>query len=544
MHDLSTLWLEAERLAGRPLDRSIRPSSRPCAPVADRLALVLVTGFLGSGKTTLISALLRHPAMGETAVLVNELGEAAIDHHLVRQVDERTVAGQRLRVLHAARRPARRAARPARPARAGRGPAVRARGRDDWPRRPAPVLSTLLGEPVIATSTRSRPWSRRSTPSTARRRSTAIESVKQAALADTVLVTKADAAPAREVEALEARLRDLNPVAAMRRVSYGAVAPDVVLSARSRDAPLDRPGVPPAAAHAHDLRTFTLVLHEPLDWDAFAVWLTMLLHARAASTCCASRACWTSAARARCCSTASSTSCIRRATSTRGPTMTAARGSCSSRAGSSASRSRRRCARSPVADGRAARASYRGGVSDEPMRRGWVDLEGAVVNVRDLGGLPVESGGRTEPGVLVRADNLQGLTAADVGRLVDDLDVRVVVDTGSEVALEGPGPLVGDARVDIRHRSLYPEGGQRTDVAADDVLPWQGRRIDGDPDETPAVRIYLGYLRDRPDSIVSPRSRTSLAPRERRSCTAPPARTGRRRVARSRSTRSACRAPR
>src|SRR4029078_8141325 len=59
--------------------------------MADRLGVVLVTGFLGSGKTTLISALLAHPAMGETAVLVNELGEVAIDHHLVRQVDERTV---------------------------------------------------------------------------------------------------------------------------------------------------------------------------------------------------------------------------------------------------------------------------------------------------------------------------------------------------------------------------------------------------------------------------------------------------------------------
>ena len=59
--------------------------------MADRLPVVLVTGFLGSGKTTLISALLAHPAMGETAVLVNELGEVAIDHHLVRRVDERTV---------------------------------------------------------------------------------------------------------------------------------------------------------------------------------------------------------------------------------------------------------------------------------------------------------------------------------------------------------------------------------------------------------------------------------------------------------------------
>src|SRR5262245_14547447 len=51
----------------------------------------LLTGFLGSGKTTLLGRLLAHPAMGETAVIVNELGEVAIDHHLLRRVDERTV---------------------------------------------------------------------------------------------------------------------------------------------------------------------------------------------------------------------------------------------------------------------------------------------------------------------------------------------------------------------------------------------------------------------------------------------------------------------
>ena len=58
----------------------------------------------------------------------------------------------------------------------------------------------------------------------------------------------------------------------------------------------------------------------------------------------------------------------------------------------------------------------------------------------------------------MRSDNLQGLTGTDVSRLVDDLGVRVVVDlrTGEEVELEGPGPLVDDGRVDIRHRSLYP----------------------------------------------------------------------------------------
>jgi hypothetical protein len=56
-------------------------------------------------------------------------------------------------------------------------------------------------------------------------------------------------------------------------------------------------------------------------------------------------------------------------------------------------------------------------------------------------------------------------------------------------------------RVEIRHRSLHPERGKRTDAAAESVLPW--RRSGGDRDETPMVRAYLGYLHDRPDSIVA-----------------------------------------
>jgi protein-tyrosine phosphatase len=95
--------------------------------------------------------------------------------------------------------------------------------------------------------------------------------------------------------------------------------------------------------------------------------------------------------------------------------------------------------------------------------------------------------------VLLRADNLQGLSRGDVAHLVDELGVMVVVDlrTGEEVRLEGPGPLVRDGRVEIRHRSLYPEKGKLTDVMIS--------KSDG---ENPAVQYYLRYLADRPDSIV------------------------------------------
>jgi protein tyrosine/serine phosphatase len=100
-------------------------------------------------------------------------------------------------------------------------------------------------------------------------------------------------------------------------------------------------------------------------------------------------------------------------------------------------------------------------------------------------------GGATASGVLLRSDNLQGLTRSDVTAL-EERGVRVVVDlrTGGEVQLEGPGPLVG--RVDIRHRSLYPEKGARTDVAVEDIMIGNA----------PIVDVYLGYIRHRPDSIV------------------------------------------
>jgi protein-tyrosine phosphatase len=133
-----------------------------------------------------------------------------------------------------------------------------------------------------------------------------------------------------------------------------------------------------------------------------------------------------------------------------------------------------------------------------------VELEGAA-NARDLGGLPRTDGGDTARGVLLRADNLQALTPGDVRHLVDDLGVRLVVDlrTAVEVELEGPGPLVRDGRAEVRHRSLYPEAGERTDIDVGVVFPWRAGAAGEDASESPAVRAYLGYLRDRPDSIVA-----------------------------------------
>ena len=51
----------------------------------------ILTGFLGSGKTTLLQRLLKSPRLAEVAVLVNELGEIGLDHHLLKNVTESTL---------------------------------------------------------------------------------------------------------------------------------------------------------------------------------------------------------------------------------------------------------------------------------------------------------------------------------------------------------------------------------------------------------------------------------------------------------------------
>ena len=121
------------------------------AAARERLPVALVTGFLGSGKTTLINRLLRHPAMAKTAIVVNEFGEIALDQHFIERSDGEvvvmangclccTVQGDLEGVVGKLLRPARR-----------RCPVLRPDAdRDHGPRRPAPIMQLLLSKPIIA----------------------------------------------------------------------------------------------------------------------------------------------------------------------------------------------------------------------------------------------------------------------------------------------------------------------------------------------------------------------------------------------------------
>ena len=131
----------------------------------------------------------------------------------------------------------------------------------------------------------------------------------------------------------------------------------------------------------------------------------------------------------------------------------------------------------------------------------WIDLEGAV-NVRDVGGLPTVDGRSTRPGVLLRADNLQGLTAADVRRLTGELGVRTVLDlrTGREVEEEGPGPLRATDVVH-HHVSLIPEPpGEPAQSEIDRAVPHRPDRAGATP--TDMTGYYVGYLEDAPQALA------------------------------------------
>ena len=133
----------------------------------------------------------------------------------------------------------------------------------------------------------------------------------------------------------------------------------------------------------------------------------------------------------------------------------------------------------------------------------WIDLEGAV-NVRDVGGLPTEDGGATVRGRLLRADNLQQLSPADIAILVGDIGLTTVVDLRSshERANEGPAPLDAVDSVRHVHHPVLPELGAATDVVAAALLT----RADQDRSRypaDPAAGHYLGYLEDRPDQVTA-----------------------------------------
>ena len=196
----------------------------------DRAAVSIITGFLGSGKTTLIASLLRQPAMQGTAVVVNELGAVGIDDAIIAQSTEATnvfllkngclccTAGDDLTATLLMLM--RRSSEPPRQI------LIETTGLAD----PVPLLLRLMIAPdlrdairldaLVATVDGLNGLANLDDQPVAAR---------QAGVADRRLITKSDLAEPRQIEALSRRLSELNPGAEIRAISHGTIQASDVL---------------------------------------------------------------------------------------------------------------------------------------------------------------------------------------------------------------------------------------------------------------------------------------------------------------------------
>ena len=206
----------------------------PAAPVT----VSLITGFLGSGKTTLLNHLLAHPRMEETAVLINEFGEIGLDHLMVKELDDDvvllksgciccTVQGELvdgMRELYLKRV-------------AGTLPrftrvVIETTGLAD----PLPIVSCLMRDPLFKHA-----YGLDSLITTVdgvhglSQLERHEEAVRQAAVADRILITKRDLSSASSILELRARLNALNPGADEYMVEHGRVEPAMLFGASTID---------------------------------------------------------------------------------------------------------------------------------------------------------------------------------------------------------------------------------------------------------------------------------------------------------------------
>ncbi|PCG08458.1 GTP-binding protein [Sphingomonas ginsenosidimutans] len=269
-----------------------------------RIPASVLTGFLGSGKTTVLNHLVRSPGMARALVIINEFGAVGLDHDLVARSNDDlvvemiggclccTIRGDLSRTLREA---------PWRFARDGQcwfdRVVIETTGLAD----PAPILHTLMTDPhlealyrldaVIATVDAATGMATFDTQS---------EAVKQAAVADRLLLTKTDLVDETVQRAIRVRLAALNPAAPVITVTDGAVDPSLLFGVGLWDPASKSDDVRRWLAeeahhggnhhhHHHDvnrhddgIRATCLTFDTPLDPMAFERWLGLLTMFRGA----------------------------------------------------------------------------------------------------------------------------------------------------------------------------------------------------------------------------------------------------------------------
>lgn len=289
----------------------VPPLNLPSPPHDLRIPITLLTGFLGAGKTTLLNAILRAKDGPKIGVIVNEFGEAGLDHDLIAAIDEEVVLMQSGCLCCSLRGDLARTLQDLLD--------LKDTGRITFERiviettglaDPAPILQTLLVDRALAKSFRMdgivTVADAATGPDTLNRQ---FEAVSQVAMADLIVISKPDLVSEHQLEAFEARLQALNLTARIIHADHGLVATGALwdlsgirqntkhdqvmawLMTRAQDTPADplqnlsglTPSAEPKALQsAHDARigSVSIVLDDPIPVIAFDLWLDTLIALR------------------------------------------------------------------------------------------------------------------------------------------------------------------------------------------------------------------------------------------------------------------------
>jgi G3E family GTPase len=255
---------------------SLPAVAEPAADRQGRRRVTLLSGFLGSGKTTLLRRELDRDTGRPPAVIVNDFGRTMVDDVLL------TVDGERPVVLSGGcacctRRDdlAQALAGLLDAEQRGRAPrrehvVIETSGLSD----PGPIAFTIANDPVLK---HHYALARVCVTVDALTGLASLEhhevALRQLLAADDVLVTKADLVEAEQVENLVGRLRELNPSARVSVTAGGELLRTTAPTAGARPAPR-----PVMAAHTNGISTLELVTDDRWDWQAFSIWLSLLLH--------------------------------------------------------------------------------------------------------------------------------------------------------------------------------------------------------------------------------------------------------------------------
>lgn len=245
-----------------------------------RRGVTLLSGFLGSGKTTLLQAELARTGTEAPAVIVNDYGNVMVDDMLLTRPQNRHPAvlpggcacctrlddlAQLLAGLLDEEQ--RRATQPSGHV------VIEASGLAD----PGPIAFTLANDPILK---HHYVLARVCVTVDAVTGLTSIQhhdvALRQLLAADDILITKADLTAPHEVTSLAGQLQLLNPSAAVTVTARGQRLSGAGKCATQTSRYVASP--PGSDRHVHDVSTLELMTSDSLDWQAFALWLSLLVH--------------------------------------------------------------------------------------------------------------------------------------------------------------------------------------------------------------------------------------------------------------------------